>query len=111
MGNKEECPICKAYSSDIYSAFENHDSCPRCHTSYESILQLKELEQKKKYYKSMNVENELIEENEALRKELIIKRDRYEKMKDILWNMYYQMEKLKEDLHEEYFNKMKEWEQ
>jgi len=76
MGNREECPVCKGYGSDLYTAFKNEEDCPRCGTSYDSILSFYEIELKKKHYQALKISVEIIAENESLKKELEIKRDR-----------------------------------
>lgn len=50
MGNREECPVCKAYGSDLYSAFENGDDCPRCGASYNAIQSFLRMKMKSDFY-------------------------------------------------------------
>lgn len=111
MGNREECPVCKAYGSDIYSEFDAHNPCPRCETSYESILNFWEIERKKKSYESQKISVELIAENESMKKELEIKRDRYNKFEQVVYNMYYRMEEMVKELEREWMKSINSWDE
>ena len=107
--SKTECPVCGSYSSTITQGLQNNRECPICQTSEETILQLELLEQKKKFYKTQKVQEDVIKENYDLNRELIIKRGRYDLFKNILWNMHYGLEKLTKEVENEYMNKMKSW--
>lgn len=107
--SKTECPICGSYSSTITAGLLEDRKCPICGTSEDTILEMEEIERKKKYYKSQKIQDELINENEELKKELAIKRDRYNHFKDAVWDMFYKIEELKKDLDELWMNRAKYW--
>jgi len=111
MSNKTECPICKSYSSTITYGIEEDGNCPVCGTSQETIFKMDEIESKKKYYKSLKINDEIIFENESLKKELVLKKEKYHQMKDAVWNMYYNIEKISDELKDLYHKKLKEWDE
>lgn len=109
MSNKAECLICGSYSSTIRHGLDSEGKCPICGTSETAILELEQLESKKKYYQSKKIESEIIQENKELKKELILKREKYKQMKDFVWNMYYEMDKITKELENNYMQKFKDW--
>ncbi len=100
MGERSECPVCKAYTSSVNSAFYQERECPYCHTSYETILLLQDIEVKKKYYHSQGVQLKIIEENEALKKELILWKEKMLKFEEFKLHFDYQFHDLKSNWDE-----------
>lgn len=46
MGNKSECPACKSYGSDIYSAIHyNYNDCPFCGCPHETLVRWEEMQE------------------------------------------------------------------
>lgn len=109
MGNREECPVCKGYGSDLYTAFKNGDDCLGCGASYEAIQSFFEIERQRKAYLSNQLSIELVKENESLKKELVLKRDRYKKMQDMMYGTYWRMEEMVKELDKEWMNSIKAW--
>lgn len=110
MSSKTECPVCGSYSSTITAGILNHGKCPICATSEETILELEEVERKKKYYRSLKIQDEIVSENTKLTEELIIKREKYNQLRDVVWNMYYKVNELSKELEDLYMKRLKDWE-
>lgn len=78
------CPICNSYSSDTYADIENGDDCRRCGAKNELLSSFQEILQRKEIYSKKNICNQLLEENEKINRELFFLKTKISKLTDIL---------------------------
>lgn len=85
MGNREECPACRACSSSVYKAIHfDHSDCPYCGCSYELLVKWSEMKPELESLKLLNIEKSLIKNNEFLQTENAKLKTNIKKMYDIL---------------------------
>ncbi len=84
MGERAECPVCGAYSSDILNDIRNGNNCRRCECPHDLLKEYQDVLERKDLYKKNKISNEIIEENDRLIKENAKFKTKLEKMEKIL---------------------------
>lgn len=65
MGNRAECPACKAYTSDVYNALNySFKNCPYCDASYEILQEWNILKEKLDQLQEKRISKDLINDLE-----------------------------------------------
>ena len=98
MGDRDHCPVCDSYTSDLYTAFIRGDNCPHCFTSYSTVSRLEEIARTKANLKKKGISDDLVKRNELLEKQNAYLLEKVKKIEDGIWGMVVKVQEFTPEL-------------
>jgi len=85
MGNRAECPVCKAYNSNVYRALNyDCDPCPYCQAPYEILKQWDNLKEELEALQEKRIDKDLIEQIKDVTQENAILKTKLSRLEKLL---------------------------